>query len=160
MRIRLPVKGNTKTDINVTIYTRYTNGVVDVYKDHNLKTNDYLDLLRDIASGAETDARIKYMAWGTDTTDPAATQHALVAEEGRQQITTSADGTTGKVTLTTIMNSLTANGIEIGEFGLFAGSGATATADSGVMAARVKWSPAHEKTQLESIQVDWELTFS
>jgi hypothetical protein len=97
------------------------------------------------------------MAWGTDTTAAAATDTALGSESSRKQVTKHTDGSTGAVTITTILTSNDANGVSIGEFGLFGGA-ATGTADSGTMIARVVWSPAHAKSDQESIQVDWTLT--
>lgn len=148
-RTKIRLKENVKVTVNVTVYTRYADGTVDVYQDHNTTTDDYKDLLRDIASGVETDGQIKYLAWYTTAT-----------ESGRKQITRVADGATGIVTLTTIITTIEANDTVIDGFRLYAGDEATITADSGVKAAEVAWTPAHTKNQLESIQVDWQLTFA
>jgi hypothetical protein len=160
-RTKLRAVQSNHVEVNVRIIAKQDGeDVADVYEYHNLKTNDYLNLLRDIASGDVSDGEIKIMAWGTDATAPAATQTALLAEAGRKAVTRHTDGSTGVVIISTTITSTEAVGTSIGEFGLFAGSAATLTAGSGVMAARVNWAPAHTKTATESIQVDWQLTFS
>lgn len=143
---------------NVAIHVRGLDGV-ESYFYHNLKTYGFLDLLRDSVSGQAGHCRILYMAWGTDTTSPDQSQTRLGDERGRKQITRVSSGACGIVTITTIISPNEANNIAIGELGLFAGPDATGEKDSGVLAARVVWSPPHNKNQLESVQVDWQITF-
>ena len=126
--------------------------LVDRTEIRNLITDTGLNLLRDALRGEVGDAQIKYVAWGDDTTGPAAGDSVLGNEEGRRQITRrSILGGAGVLQTTAIIASIEGNG-QIEELGFFAGTDATAAADSGVLVARVLYS--HLKTNLESIQVD------
>lgn len=133
----------------VRITTRYADGTEEVEEFENLITNDGLDLLASALGGV--DSEIKYMAWGTDNTAPAAGDSTLVAESGRKVVTSQAAGSTGVYTTTTYLAPQEAN-VSIEELGWFAGASASATADSGVLVARVLYSRA--KSDLESITVE------
>lgn len=117
----------------------------------NLITNAGTNLMRDALGGYVTDAKIKYVAVGTSSTAPAATDTQLGAEVFRKAVTT-VDNTvgTGQLLTTMYLSPQDAN-VGIQEIGWFAGSSATATANSGVMVARVLY--AHTHTNLESITI-------
>ncbi len=159
-RRRVASIGSTATlRVNVAVHV-ISHGEVETYYYHNLKTNAYLNLLRDAATGAVSDVKVKYMAWGTDTTSPSSSDTKLGGEAGRKQVTRTVNNSTGVCTVTTVINSIEANGVAIGEFGLYAGAGASSSKDSGVLVARVVWTPPHTKNELESIQVDWQLQYT
>ncbi len=119
---------------------------------HNLITDAGTNLMRDALGGFVTDAKIKYVAVGTSSTAPAAGQTQLVAESFRKLVTKT-DNTVGtaQVKSTMYLAPGEAN-IAIAEIGWFAGAGASAAANSGVMVARVLYSHTH--TTSESIQFD------
>jgi hypothetical protein len=126
----------------------YRDGVeVDRQEIENQIKTIGLNLIRDALNGA--DAEIKYLAWGSDSTANAIGQTTLVAEFGRKAITSQAAGGTGVLTTNCYIAPYEGVGTTIEEIGWFAGSAATAVADSGVMVARILYSRA--KTQLESI---------
>lgn len=136
--------------VTVTIF--HPDGTETVETFPNLITdagkNHVAQALRDTAF----DAEIKYFAWGTGSTAPAASDTALVAEAGRKQVTTQVAGAgVGETDTTTYLAPADAN-VAIAELGWFAGASATATANSGTLIARVLYS--HTKTNLESIQAD------
>lgn len=126
--------------------------IVDVVETHNMIMNVGLNMIRDVLRGAVTDGKIKILAWGTDATAEAAGQSNLVAESGRKAVTQQTAGTTGRVLTTTYIAPNDGVGITIRELGWFAGAAATATANSGIMVARLLYTKV--KTNLESIQVD------
>lgn len=117
----------------------------------NLITTAGRNLLRDHLMGALADAKVRYFGLGTSSTAPAIGQTQLVAETFRKITTSYAAGGAGEAVNTCFVapNEAVFN---IQEVGFFAGAGATATANSGVMVARVLYS--HVKTALESIQID------
>lgn len=134
---------------NVAIVVRDLEGrIIDRQELHNQIKDVGLNILRDALNG--TVAEIRYLAWGTDSTANATNQTKLVAESGRKAVTTQAAGGTGVMVTTTYIAPYEAI-VSIEELGWFAGTGATAVADSGVLVSRVLYSRA--KTALESIQV-------
>jgi len=138
-----------KTNIKIT--SRYKDGRVEVDHVKNIITNDGLNMLKDGMLGNVTDLEIKYLAWGSDSTAPAVGDSTLVAETGRKQVTSKSSGGNGILdTVTTINNDQAVEQIE--ELGWFAGVNASASADTGILVARVLYS--RNKTNLESVQVD------
>lgn len=134
-------------DVTVTV-----NGPAgpQVWHGRNLITNGGLDLL--VASLAGTDAEIKYVAVGSDATAPTVDDTVLGAEEFRKQVTAQTTIGTGIVNTSCVILPAEATGFTIAEIGWFAGADATASADSGVLIARVLYSKT--KTNLESLQID------
>lgn len=113
-------------------------------------TNAGLNLLRDARRGLITDTSIKYLAVGTSSTAPAATDTQLGAEVFRKALTSSANGAAAGEGLYTIyLAPQDVVGVVIAEVGWFAGSSASGTANSGVLVARALYS--HTKTATESI---------
>jgi hypothetical protein len=159
MGYRIKAKSGMGLKANVDIIVTGKDGRIEDYHYHNLAVSAGKNMLRDVLSGDETAGRASYLAWGTDTTAANAADTALGTETGRKAVTKHTDGATGVVVITTIILATEAVGVSIGEFGLFGGA-ATGTADSGTLIARVVWSPAHAKTDQESVQVDWTLTVS
>lgn len=129
------------------------NGVeIEVVEFHNLLVNTGFNLLRDILGQVITDGGIKYMGWGNDNTPAAVGDTQLGTEFGRKQMTSQVAGAVGVMVSTVYISPPEGNDQKIEEFGWFAGVGATATANSGVMISRVLYS--RQKTNLESIQVE------
>ena len=117
----------------------------------NLITAAGLDLLVSALRDNTVDAEIRYLAWGDDSTPPAAGDTALGNELGRKVVTLQEAGGTGECVTTVYLAPQDANEA-IEELGWYAGPDATATPDSGILVARVLYS--HTKTVLESIQVE------
>lgn len=115
-------------------------------------TDTGLNLMRDGLRGVETDIKIKYVAVGTDSTAASASDTTLGAEVFRKIMTSTADGASdGEATFTLSLSPQDAVGEAIAEVGWFAGADASATADTGVLVARVLYS--HSKTANESINL-------
>lgn len=94
---------------------------------------------------------ISYVAVGSSATAPAAGDTTLGAETFRKVVTSQVQGASANQTVTTVyLAPAEANG-QIEEVGWFAGA-ATATADTGVLVARVLYSKL--KDNLESIQIE------
>ena len=119
---------------------------------HNLITDAGTNLMRDILGGFVTDGKIRYVAVGTSSTAPATGQTQLVAESFRKAVT-QYDNTVGTAQVKTVVYLAPGEAnIAIQEIGWFAGTGATASANTGVMIARVLY--AHTKTSGESININ------
>lgn len=110
-------------------------------------------LLRD--SG--TDIRIRYVALGNGDTAAAPEDVDLESEVFRKQPTQQTATATGECTTTVIVSSFEAVQ-QIEEIGWFAGPDAVATADTGLLVARVLYSRNH--TSDEALQIDREDLFS
>ncbi len=134
----------------VKVIARYRDGRVEVDEFPNLITNAGKNLLRDVLDGTVTDGAIKYLAIGTSSTAPAATDTKLGAEVFRKQITKQEVGAAGVLTTTTYVAPYEAN-VSIQELGWFAGASATSAKDSGILVARVLY--ARAKTELESLEI-------
>ena len=144
---------------NVRITATHIDGTVEVEWLHNLITNNGLNMVSKELAGISglNDIYIKYLAWGDGDTAVNVSQGYLSSETGRKQITSAAATGSGKVEIITIINNDEAVGT-IEELGWFAGTAATATANTGVMVARVLYS--RTKTNLESLQIDRIDTFA
>ena len=107
-------------------------------------------MFRDALKGDVTDCEIKYVALGSDTTAPANAQTALVAEEFRKVVTSqNVDPiTAGKLYTELYVADTEGNSFKTEEIGWFAGVGATATVNTGIMIARILYS--RQKSAVES----------
>lgn len=116
----------------------------------NLIEDDGLNMFRDILRGTVTDGKIKYVALGNDSTAPANEHHQLVAEQFRKPVTSQNPDpiTAGKLYTEVYIADTEANAFKCEEIGWFAGATATATANSGIMIARVLYS--RQKLSTES----------
>lgn len=108
-----------------------------------------LNFLRDALRGTVTDAEIKYIAVGTSSAAVTTTQTQLGAEIFRKPIYSKSAIATGQLVSIGILTETEAVA-NIQELGIFAGSTASATTNSGVMISRILYS--RNKTNLESIQ--------
>jgi hypothetical protein len=114
------------------------------------------NLIRDARLGLVSDVKIKYVAIGTNSTAPSASDTQLGAESFRKALTAPSAPGTGQGLFTLYLAPGDAVSVGIQEVGWFAGSAAAGTANSGVLVARGLY--AHTKTASESIQVDFTLT--
>ena len=113
-------------------------------------TNAGINLLRDSMRGVLSNTQILYVAVGTGSTAPAATDTQLQTEVFRKALTSSANGAAaGEGIFTLYLSPQDVVGTAIAEVGWFAGSSASGTANSGVLIARVLYS--HTKTANESV---------
>lgn len=119
-------------------------------------TDDGLDLLRDIAQKLDS-GLVTYVALGSGTSTPSASQHTLDNELFRKAIVAQTNGTNhGELLITMFLSAADANGDDIEEVGFFGGNSASATPNSGRMFARGLYS--HDpKANTESITftLDW-----
>lgn len=116
----------------------------------NLITDAGLNLMRDVLAGLASDGEIKYVAVGTGSTPPAATDMGLETEVFRKAVTKRDAPGTGQVQTTCHVASYEGN-YSIQEVGWFAGPDATPTPGSGILVARVLY--ARTKDELESWQI-------
>lgn len=120
-------------------------------------TNAGLNLLRDSMRGVLNNTQILYVAVGTGSTAPAATDTQLQTEVFRKALTSSSNGAAaGEGVFTLYLSPQDVVGTAIAEVGWFAGSSATGTTNSGVLVARALYS--HTKTANESINVAFDIT--
>ena len=118
----------------------------------NTYTKGWLNAIRNAWKNAGlADLQIKYMAWGSNNTAESASHTKLIAEFGRKQITSQAEGLDGELVTTVYVSPEEGNESTIEELGWFGGEDATGTKDSGIMVARVLYSRA--KTNLESLDI-------
>ena len=117
----------------------------------NLVTDAGRNLVREALRGP-ADAGIRFVALGTGTAAPAVTDTQLQAEQFRKAVTRQETGAVGELITTMFVAPFEANAFVTNEIGWFAGPGATATANSGVLIARVLWTRA--KNDRESVQIE------
>ena len=117
----------------------------------NTITDGGLNLLRDALYLNTTDAMIRYIAVGTSSATTLTTATQLNNEIFRKPIySKSALSQTGSVQTVAILFETEAVA-QIEEIGVFAGSTASATTNSGVMISRILYS--RNKTNIESVQI-------
>ena len=118
----------------------------------NIITDTALDKEIDILIGTAPDMQIKYVAFGTDNTAPTASDTTLGSESGRFVPSTAFANTgTGVVQGNFRLTSSDLVGVDIEEIGIFCGSGATASADTGTLMSRILWS--FSKTAADEIDI-------
>lgn len=116
----------------------------------NTITDGGLNLLRDCLYSNTTDAKIRYIAVGTSSATTLTTATKLNNEIFRKTIYSSTTVSTGSVQNVGIFFETEAVA-QIEEIGIFAGSTASSTKDTGIMISRILYS--RNKTNLESIQI-------
>lgn len=117
---------------------------------NNTITNSGLNLLREALRGTITDAQIKYVAVGTSSAAVTVSDTQLGAEIFRKPVYSRTAGTNGVLVTIAILEDSEAVA-NIQEIGIFAGSTASATTNSGIMISRILYS--RNKTNLESVQI-------
>lgn len=118
-------------------------------------TNAGHNLLRDGLSGA-VNPLIRYVALGSSTTTPTASDTTLGNETFRKAVTSFVNGSTGQIYVNMFLSPGDAIGYDVEEIGFFGGTTATSAANSGVLLARGLYS--HTKSSTESIQFQLNLT--
>lgn len=103
------------------------------------KTNGWLNLIRDGMSGADN-PKVVYVAIGSGTNAPTSGDTQLQSETFRKAVTSYTTGGTGELFISVFLGPSDAVGFDIEEVGLFSGSSATTTPNSGRMIARGLWS--------------------
>ena len=118
----------------------------------NTYTTAWLNAIRNAWKNAGlADLQIKYMAWGSSNTAESPAHTKLIAEFGRKQITSQAEGLDGELVTTVYISPEEGTETTIRELGWFGGANATGAKDSGLMVARVRYSRA--KTNRESLDI-------
>jgi hypothetical protein len=115
---------------------------------HNRVMNTVLDQLVKTLKGENSDLEIKYLALGTSNIPVSLTDTKLGNEIFRTPIVSQIVAGTGEITTDfTILETEAIGDIE--EIGIFGGSTATASADTGTLISRILWSKV--KTNSEEI---------
>lgn len=155
----LRFKHTIKWTGDIYIVSTHIDGKKEYEHIRNMIMLDGKNMVRDaLKSSSPVDMKIKYCALGNSTTAVANTQHKLVNEMFRQQITQQTAGTDGVVNTVTYIAPFDATTFTTEEIGWFAGSTASSTKDSGVMVARVLYHRA--KSSLESLTITRQDTLS
>jgi hypothetical protein len=126
-----------------------TRQLIDSTEVNNRIMDAVLDELVKILQGEATDLKIEYMALGTSNVAIANNQTQLGAEIFRTTPVQFDSLTTGTLTTKFIVLDSEAVG-QIEEIGIFGGSTATGTANTGTLISRILWS--RNKTANEEIQ--------
>ena len=127
------------------------NGIIkEEYSIENRITNTALDAIINILDNIDPDLDIKFLAIGTDGTPLDDNDTQLGNEIFRTQFLTSINDAVGQFTTTFAIldNEAVATWFEIG---VFTGSSATITPDSGIMLSRILFE--RTKTALEEIDI-------
>jgi hypothetical protein len=120
-------------------------------------TNAGLNLLRDSMKGTGSPI-IKYVAFGSGTASPSASDTKLVTEFFRKAITGYANGASnGEIIVNAYVGAGDMVGANIQEIGFFAGPSATLSINSGILIARGLYSH-NPKTNTESIPITLDLS--
>jgi len=125
------------------------------------KTTVGLNLLRDSLWGQNgATSRILYFAVGTGTTTPSTGDTKLVSEVYRAIFQTLTSGATGEGHMQGFIDLANANGLTLTEAGLWGGTSATSSANTGILIARGLFNPTIPKNSGSTITIDFDLTFS
>ena len=131
----------------------YRNGKLfkhDIVK--NILTDVALNKEIEILLGNAPDMQIEYMAFGTSNTTPSVSDAQLGSESARFQPTTAFTRTAiGTVEGSVFLASGDLVGVNIREIGVFCGSGATSSANTGTLLSRILWS--FDKTANDEIEI-------
>lgn len=122
--------------------------LIDTIK--NTITDNGLNLLREALRSSTYDSEIKYIAVGNSSASVSTSDTTLGNETFRKPVFSKSATTTGSVQTIAILDDSEAVG-QIYEIGIFAGSTASTTKDSGIMLSRILYS--RNKTNLESLQI-------
>lgn len=132
------------------ITTRYKDGTEESEVIWNRITDVALNALIEALDGTDPDMEVAYLAIGTDNSALSDSDTQLGTEVFRTQDLTSTRTATGEFTTTfTVLDSEAVTTWE--EIGIFCGTGATGTANTGTMLSRILYTK--EKTSLEEIDI-------
>jgi hypothetical protein len=112
------------------------------------------NLVRDAGKGLATFV-VSYIAVGTGTTPPTASDTQLVSEVGRYATTVSNGTNQGEAIYSVTLQTTDQAGVTIQEVGFFGGT-ATSTANTGTLLGRVLYN--HAKTNSETLQLTFDLS--
>lgn len=152
----LIMKSNWQLKSNVFITVRRKGVVIERFHRHNLITNAGIALLRDSILG-NNQFVIERVAFGDGSAAPDVADTQLVNELLRVDILRRQVVDSKTALTTAYIEPALGNDFKIEEVGWFAG-GATDDPNTGSMISRVLYS--HQKTNLESIQIDRFDTFA
>lgn len=131
------------------IEIKHKSGKVERQSIKNRITNAGLNMLRDALNGEISDVELKYLALGDGNTPVSNNDNQLGNERFRTGWISQVKPGTGQLQSTAIALDNEAV-FHIREIGIFAGSDATESANSGILVSRILWD--RKKTELESIQ--------
>lgn len=120
------------------------------------KTTGWRDLTADGYAGFDN-PKVTYVAIGSGTNAPSASDTQLQAETFRKAVTTYTRGGTGELFVSLFLGPSDAVGADIEEVGAYAGSAATNAPNSGRLIARGLWSHP-SKSGSESITLTLDLS--
>lgn len=144
------IKEKEKHSGKFIIKVKNKDGTIQEFTEFNRIMDSILNSLVNVFDGITPDLQIKYLAIGTGTTAITDTDTQLDTEIFRTQFLTSNLTGTGEFTTTyTILDSEAVATWE--EIGIFAGSGATAAANSGTLVSRILFN--FTKTSLQEVDV-------
>lgn len=147
---------NVHVNVIKEVHSAETGELLRTEETHNLFVDAGLNLIRDFFDG-DSVTGFEYFALGTGTTAVTASDVLLDTEVFRAAFTQKTS--TAKVlTVKYYLASGSANGNTIAEGAVFA-NGATGTADTGTLCARVLFTP-DAKTSAEAWTFSWIFTFS
>lgn len=135
-------KGNISGKYDIYINKKFKESV------KNRIMNTVLDQIIEAYQGVNPDLEIKYLALGTSNTSISDTDTVLGAEIFRTPIVTQSKTGTGEIQTDFTVLSTEAIG-QIEEIGIFGGTSASGTVDTGTLISRILWS--HDKTSSEEI---------
>lgn len=120
----------------------------------NRVMNTAIDEFLKVLQGTATDMQVKYLALGTGNTAITDNDTKLANEIFRTQVTSSTKTGTGELTTLAIVLDNEAIG-NLEEIGIFGGTTATATKDTGKLISRILWSKVKSGTEeLQFTRVD------
>ena len=125
-------------------------GTIEEFTKFNRIMDSILNSMINIFDGITPDLTIKYLAIGTGSTPITDTDTQLDTEIFRTQFLTSNLTSTGQFTTTYVILDNEAVGTWE-EIGIFAGSGATAAANSGTLVSRILFN--FNKTALQEVDI-------
>ena len=143
---------NIKSNVRVTFYNEKTRKKRVVLK-HNVTTDAGMGSIAERLSGSESTGVVTYMALGTGTAVPNASDTVMDTELVRKQISVRSSASK-TASYRTFFSTSEAVGT-LKELGLF-GDDASGTAGSGTLYARVAIDET--KTDQETLTIDWSLS--
>jgi hypothetical protein len=133
---------------NIKVLDKNTKEILEEIEIQNRIMDAALDELAEVFLGTAPDLQVEYLGLGTSNTPLTNTQTMLVSEIFRAPYISQDKTGVGEITTTFYVIDIEAVA-QIEEIGIFAGSGATVTKDSGKMISRILWS--RNKTSNEEI---------
>lgn len=143
-------QGHVKANVRI-ITGNYETGEVREIETHNLVVDAGLNLLRDLLSGATADV-ITHIAYGSDSTAPAAGQTALISQTGARFAYDTVTPALGQLVYDHYLDD------GDGDMGTLKEAGLFTAAAAGTMFCRAVF-PSIVKSDMTWVQVFWTITF-